>query len=322
MTGVPREIARKVLEIESRAILELVSRIDEAFDRAVEILYACTGRVVVTGMGKSGLIGQKISATLSSTGTPSLFLHPAEATHGDLGRIVKGDAVVAISHSGDTAEILTLLPAIKRLGVPLVSLTGNPRSPLASVADVHLDVSIREEACPLGLAPTASTTAALAMGDALGMALLERRGFTVEDFAVLHPGGKLGKQLLRVEDVMRTGDAVPRVVTETPMKEVLFEMTRKRLGLTTVVDGQGRLVGVISDGDLRRQMERHGHTVLDKSAAECMTAGPVLVERRALATAALDLMESRKITSLMVTDDAGGVAGVVHLHDLWETEMI
>lgn len=320
--SVPRDIARKVLEIESLAILELVSRIDENFDRAVEILYACAGRVVVTGMGKSGLIGQKISATFSSTGTPSLYLHPAEAIHGDLGRIVKGDTVVAISNSGDTAEILTLLPALKRLAVPLVSLTGNPRSQLASVADVHLDVSIREEACPLGLAPTASTTAALAMGDALGMALLERRGFTVEDFAVLHPGGKLGKQLLRVEDVMRTGEHVPRVGTDTPMKEVLFEMTRKRLGLTTVLDATGRLVGVISDGDLRRQMERHGHTVLDRSAANCMTTGPVLVDRRALATVALDLMEARKITSLMVTDEKGGVAGIVHLHDLWKTEMI
>jgi arabinose-5-phosphate isomerase len=322
MTGVPREIARKVLEIESQAILELLSRIDDAFDQAVEILFACTGRVVVTGMGKSGLIGQKISATFSSTGTPSLFLHPAEAVHGDLGRIVKGDVVLALSNSGDTAEILTLLPAVKRLGAPLVSMTGNKLSQLATVADVHLDVSIREEACPLGLAPTASTTAALAMGDALGMALLERRGFTVDDFAVLHPGGKLGKQLLRVEDVMRTGDAVPRVHMGTSMKDVLFEMTRKRLGLTTVTDPQGRLVGVISDGDLRRQMERHGHHVLDRSAGECMTPDPVLIDRRALATAALDAMEARKITSLMVVDGVGAVAGVVHLHDLWKTEMI
>jgi arabinose-5-phosphate isomerase len=322
MTGVPREIARKVLEIESQAILELVSRLDEAFDRAVEILYACPGRVVVTGMGKSGLIGQKISATFSSTGTPSLFLHPAEAVHGDLGRIVKGDAVLAISNSGDTGEILTLLPAVKRLGAPLVSMTGNRHSQLAVVADVHLDVSIREEACPLGLAPTASTTAALAMGDALGMALLERRGFTVEDFAVLHPGGKIGKKLLRVEDVMRTGDAIPQVRTGTSMKDVLFEMTRKRIGLTTVLEEGGRLVGVISDGDLRRQMERHGYTLLDRSALECMTRDPVLIDRRALATAALDLMETRKITSLMVADAQGGVAGVVHLHDLWKTEMI
>src|SRR5712691_6928329 len=206
-----RDTARKVLEIEARAILDLVPRIDGSFDRAVEALFACTGRVIVTGMGKSGIIGQKISATFASTGTPSLFLHPTEAIHGDLGRIVKGDVVVAVSYSGDTDELLALVPSIKRLGSPLVALTGSPRSPLATAADAHLDVSIREEACPLGLAPTASTTAALAMGDALGMALIERRGFTVEDFAVLHPGGRLGKKLLRVEDLMHTGDDVPRV---------------------------------------------------------------------------------------------------------------
>jgi arabinose-5-phosphate isomerase len=317
-----REIARKVLEIESRAILELLPRIDGAFDRAVELLLACAGRVVVTGMGKSGLIGQKVSATLASTGTPSLFLHPAEAIHGDLGRIVKGDAVLAISHSGDTAEILALVPQVKRLGSPLLAMTGQPRSPLASAADVHLDVSIREEACPLGLAPTASTTAALAMGDALAMALVERRGFTVDDFAVLHPGGRLGKKLLRVEDVMHTGDAVPRVRTDATLKDVLFEMTRKRLGLTTVVDADGRLAGMISDGDLRRQMERHGPSVFDRTAGESMTRDPVVIGRRELATAALDVMEARKITSLLIVDAAGAVDGVLHLHDLWKTEMI
>ena len=316
-----REIARKVLEIESRAILELLPRIDAGFDRAVEILLACTGRAVVTGMGKSGLIGQKVSATLASTGTPSLFLHPAEAIHGDLGRIVKGDALLAISHSGDTEEILALVPQVKRLGAPLLAMTGQPRSALAAAADVHLDVSIREEACPLGLAPTASTTAALAMGDALAMALVERRGFTVDDFAVLHPGGRLGKKLLRVEDLMRTGDAVPRVGVETPMKDVLFEMTGKRLGLTTVVDG-GRLAGIISDGDVRRQLERHGYALLDKSAGECMTRDPVVIGRRELATAALDVMETRKITSLLIVDGRGAVEGVLHLHDLWKTEMI
>src|SRR4029078_5422491 len=240
----------------SQAILALRDRIDESFDRALDILVACAGRVVVTGMGKSGLIGQKISATFASTGTPSLFLHPAEAIHGDIGRIVKGDVVVAVSYSGNTDEILAFVPSLKRLGSPLIALLGNPASALAGVADVKLDVSIREEACPLGLAPTASTTAALALGDALSMDLLDRRGFTVDDFAVLHPGGRLGKKLLRVEDVMHTGDALPRVTADTPMKDVLFEMTRKRLGLTTVVDGDGKLVGMISDGDLRRQMER------------------------------------------------------------------
>jgi len=317
-----RDIARKVLEIESRAILELLPRIDQGFDAAVDKLFACAGRVVVTGMGKSGLIGQKVSATFASTGTPSLFLHPAEAIHGDLGRIVKGDAVLAISYSGDTAEILALVPQVKRLGAPLLAMTGQPRSALAAAADVHLDVSIREEACPLGLAPTASTTAALAMGDALAMALVERRGFTVDDFAVLHPGGRLGKKLLRVEDVMHTGDAVPRVTAGTPMKDVLFEMTRKRLGLTTVVDADGRLLGMISDGDLRRQMERHGYTLLDKSAGECMTKEPVVIGRRELATAALAVMEARKITSLLIVDERGAADGVIHLHDLWKTEMI
>ena len=322
MRPVSREIARKVLEIESRTILDLLPRIDESFERAAELILSCAGRVVVTGMGKSGLIGQKISATFASTGTPSLFLHPAEAIHGDLGRIVAGDVVLAVSHGGETEEILALLPAVKRLGCPLVALTGDPHSTLAAVADVHLDVSVREEACPLGLAPTASTTAALAMGDALGMSLLERRGFTEEDFATLHPGGRLGKRLQRVGDLMHAGEEVPRVGPEARMKDVLFEMTRRRLGMTTVVDGSGRLLGMISDGDLRRQMERHGYTLLDHTAAECMTERPVVIGRGALATAALALMEERKITSLPVVDEGGVVEGVVHLHDLWKTEMI
>ena len=318
----PRETARKVLEIEAEAIRALVPRLDETFDRAVAILLGCSGRVVATGIGKSGIIAQKISATLASTGQSSFFLHPAEAIHGDLGRIVKGDVVVALSHSGDTEEILALLPWVKRLGAPIVAMTGSPRSPLAQAADVHLDVSIRTEACPLGLAPTASTTAALAMGDALSMALLERRGFTVEDFAVLHPGGRLGKKLLRVEDVMHTGDEVPRVLPQTRMNDVLFEMTRKRLGLTTVTAEDGTLVGIIADGDLRRQMERHGYSLLDRTAAECMTSDPATVDRHELATKALDVMERRKITSLLIVDGKGRVEGVLHLHDLWKTEMI
>jgi arabinose-5-phosphate isomerase len=317
-----RETAKKVLEIESEAIRELIPRLDASFDRAVDVLVATSGRVVVTGMGKSGIIAQKISATLASIGTPSLYLHPADATHGDLGRIVKGDALLALSNSGDTAELLALVPWVRRLGSPLVALTGNPRSALAQAADVHLDVAIRMEACPLGLAPTASTTAALAMGDALSMALLERRGFTVEDFAVLHPGGRIGKQLLRVEDLMATGDQIPRVGPDTIMRDVLFEMTRKHLGLTTVTSEDGILLGMISDGDLRRQMEKHGYSLLDRSAAECMTRSPVLVGRRELATRALALLEERKITSLLVTDEQGRIEGVLHLHDLWKTEMI
>jgi arabinose-5-phosphate isomerase len=322
LSHMSRATARKVLEIESEAIRELIPRLDESFDRAVDALIACRGRVVVTGMGKSGLIGQKISATFASTGTPSLFLHPGEATHGDLGRIVEGDVLVALSNSGDTAELIYLTSWAKRLGSPVVALTGNARSPLAQAADVHLDVAIRIEACPLGLAPTASTTAALAMGDALAMALLERRGFTVEDFAVLHPGGRIGKKLLRVEDLMSTGDAIPQVRPDTIMKDVLFEMTRKRLGLTTVTEADGTLVGIISDGDLRRLMERHGYSLLDRSAADCMTRSPILVGRRELATRALDLLEARKITSLLVTDEQGRIEGVLHLHDLWKTEMI
>jgi arabinose-5-phosphate isomerase len=312
--------ARQVLEIEARAILDLVPRLGPAFDQAVDAVLACQGRVVVTGMGKSGLIGQKVSATFASTGTPSLFLHPADALHGDLGRIVRGDVVVALSNSGDTDEILGLLPAVKRLPALLIAFTGNPGSALAGAADVVLDVSIREEACPLGLAPTASTTASMAMGDALAMAVLERRGFTVDDFAVLHPGGPLARKLLRVEDCMHAGEGVPRVLPTTPMKDVLFEMTRKRLGMTTVVDGDGRLVGMISDGDLRRQMERHGYSLLDRQAHECMTTAPVVIGRRELATAALARMEERRITSLPVTDAGGRVEGVVHLHDLWDAQ--
>jgi arabinose-5-phosphate isomerase len=319
---VTQSTARKVLEIESRAILDLATRIDSSFDLAVERIFACVGRVVVTGMGKSGIIGQKISATLASTGTPSLYLHPADAVHGDLGRIVNNDVVIAISYGGETAEILALLPLVKRLGCPLVALTGNPRSTLAGLADVHLDVSVRQEACPLGLAPTASTAATLAMGDALAMALLERRGFTEEDFAVLHPAGSLGSRLLRVEDRMHTGEAVPRVSATALMKDVLFEMTNKRLGVTTVADPEGHLLGVISDGDLRRQMERFGYTLLDHTAADCMTRTPVVISRRELAAQALALMEQRKITSLVVVDPARVIEGLIHLHDLWKTEMI
>ncbi len=317
-----RDAARQVFEIEAQAILGLRDRLDGSFDRALALLFGCAGRVVVTGLGKSGLIGQKVSATLASTGTPSLFLHPVEALHGDLGRIVKGDVCLAISHSGESPELLALLLALKRLAIPLVALTGNPRSMLATSSDAHLDVGVRQEACPLGLAPTASTTAALAMGDALSMALLERRGFTVEDFAVLHPGGQIGKQLVTVQDVMHAGDAMPVVRPGTPMKDVLFEMTRKRLGMTTVADDSGRLLGVLSDGDLRRQMEKHGPRTLELRAQECMTPGPVTIGPHELGARALDLMESRRITSLVVVDGKGALLGVVHLHDLWETELI
>ena len=316
------ETARKVLQIEADAIRELIPKVGEPFGRAVEVLFACSGRVVTTGMGKSGFIAQKLSATLSSTGTPSLFLHPAEAIHGDLGRIVKGDVVVAISYSGETEEIVALLPTLKRLGVLVISLTGRAESAIAQGSDVHLDVSIREEACPLRLAPTASTTAALAMGDALAMVLTEKRGFTVEEFADLHPGGRLGRKLLRVGDVMHKNGDVPRVRPHTPLKDCLFEMTTKRLGMTTVVNEDDILLGVISDGDLRRLMERYGSGVLGVPADQAMTRTPRTIAAREIATRALDMMETNKITALVVIDEARHVEGVIHLHDLWKTEMV
>jgi arabinose-5-phosphate isomerase len=319
---VPYETARKVLQIEADAIRDLIPRIGDAFGRAIDMLFACTGRVVTTGMGKSGFIAQKVSATLSSTGTPSLFLHPAEAIHGDLGRIVRGDVVIAISYSGETEEIVALLPTLKRIGVPLISLTGRGDSAIAVASEVHLDVSIREEACPHRLAPTASTSAALAMGDALAMVLTEKRGFTLEAFADLHPGGRLGRKLLRVEDVMHKGNDTPRVSPATPLKGVLFEMTKKRLGMTTVTDDQGTLMGVISDGDLRRLMERFGASVLDLPAEQGMTRTPHTIAAREIATSALSLMETNKITALVVVDQSRHVEGVIHLHDLWKTQMV
>ncbi len=276
------ETARRVLRIEAEALNDMQARLDSRFERAVEMLLACKdhkGRVVVTGMGKSGLIGRKIAATFSSTGTPSVFLHPAEALHGDLGMLQAGDTVLAVSYGGETEEIVALLGTMKRLGLPLVTLTGNPRSSLAQSSDVVLDASVREEACSLNLAPTASTTAAMALGDALAVALLERRGFNHDDFAALHPGGRLGKKLLRVRDLMHSGEALPKVQAGTRMPDVIYEMSRKGLGMTTVVDGNGALAGIITDGDLRRLMEKQRGAVLDLTAAECMTANPVTILR-------------------------------------------
>ena len=315
------ETARKVLEIEAKTLSELVARLDHRFLKAVEILFACRGRVVVAGMGKSGIIGQKISATFSSTGTPSFFLHPAEALHGDLGSLVRNDVLVALSYSGETEELLRLLDTVKRLAVPLIAMTGNLSSTLAQASDVVIDVSIRKEACPLGLAPTASTTAMLALGDALAMALLEKRGFKEEDFAALHPAGGLGVRLRRVENVMHTADQVPRVQPDTKMPDVIYEMSKKGLGVTAVVDDGDRLAGLISDGDLRRFFQREGNRALGLTAADCMTRNPVTIGRKELATGALGLMETRKITSLLVIDDEGRLEGVVHIHDLWTTQM-
>jgi arabinose-5-phosphate isomerase len=322
-----------VVRIEAEALRRLADRISgpmaEALNRALELIFTCTGRVVVTGMGKSGLIGRKLAATFASTGTPALYLHPAEALHGDLGMVMRGDLVLALSASGETAEILELLPTIKRLGVPLISLTGdclyppngNPPSSLAQSADVALDCSIHKEACSLGLAPTASTTTMLALGDALAVALSVRRGFRAEDFADLHPGGKLGKRLARVSQLMHTGDAIPRVSPSTPMIEVIYEMSRKGLGVTAITD-DGALIGIISDGDLRRLLERRGKDALDLTAAQCMTANPRTISPEAFAAQALDLMEQRKITSLMVVTGANHLEGVVHLHDLWGVQLV
>ena len=326
-----KHLGENVVRIEAEALRELADRIAgpmaEAFNRAMDLIYACRGRVVVTGMGKSGIIARKIAATLNSTGTPALYMHPVEAVHGDLGMVVAGDVVVALSASGETEEILRLLATIKRLQVPLISMTcdevgaGTKISTLVSAADVALDCSIAKEACTLGLAPTASTTTMLALGDALAVALAGKRGFKEEDFANLHPGGKLGKRLARVEALMHTGDAVPRVRPDTRMSDVIYEMSRKKLGVTTVVEGE-RLVGIISDGDLRRLLERRGKDVLDLTAGECMSREPKTITSHEFAATALAIMEQKKITSLVVVDGDMKLEAIVHLHDLWGTQMM
>jgi len=369
-----KNIGENVVRIEAAALSALADRIAGsmavAFQKAVDLMFCCAGRVVVTGMGKSGIIARKIAATLSSTGTPALYLHPVEALHGDLGMVVRGDVVLALSASGETEEILTLLATIKRLQVPLITMTGdeicsdrssrdsNPSkgtkggaatkntqsldsdsssaygrrisardenggrvSTLASAADVALDCSVAQEACSLGLAPTASTTTMLALGDALAVALSERRGFKEEDFANLHPGGKLGKRLARVESLMHTGDALPCVTPSTRMPDVIYEMSRKKLGVTAVVEGE-KLVGIVSDGDLRRLLERRGKDVMDLTAGEAMTRSPKTIRAGEFAASALALMEEKKITSLMVVDASGKLEGILHLHDLWTTELV
>jgi arabinose-5-phosphate isomerase len=352
-----KQTGENVVRIEAEALRALADRISgpmaAAFQRAVDLMFCCAGRVVVTGMGKSGLIARKIAATLSSTGTPALYLHPVEALHGDLGMVVRGDVVLVLSASGETEEILQLLATIKRLQVPLITMTGdelcahsqNARSlnsdsssasgrgisarddnqgrisTLAAAADVALDCSVAQEACSLGLAPTASTTTMLALGDALAVTLSERRGFKEEDFANLHPGGKLGKRLARVESLMHTGDALPRVTPQTKMPDVIYEMSNKKLGVTAVVEGE-KLVGIISDGDLRRLLEKRGKDVLDLTAGEAMTRNPKIIGAEEFAATALAIMEEKKITSLMVVDSGGKLEGIVHLHDLWTTELV
>jgi arabinose-5-phosphate isomerase len=315
-----RQIAHQVLEIEANAIQSLVDHLDESFDEAVRLLADCKGRVVCTGMGKSGVVLRKVAATLASTGTPSLFLHPAEAIHGDLGMIVPGDVALAASYSGKTEELLRLEETLKRLDIPIIAITGNPDSQLAKYADVHLSVAIAREACPLNLAPTASTTATLALGDALAMALAEVKGFTVDDFALLHPGGHLGKKLLKVEQLMHKDKDVPRVDLDTPMPDAIYEMSAKGLGITAVTADDGRLVGCISDGDLRRLLEQHD-SLMTMTAGDCMHADPQTISGGELASAALQRMETSRITSLFVCNPGQHLVGVVHLHDLWRVEL-
>lgn len=319
-TRAPIDVAREVLAIEAAAIRGLVDQLDERFEQAVALLLACRGRVVTTGMGKSGVVMKKVAATLASTGTPALFLHPAEAVHGDLGMVVPGDVVLAASYSGTTEELVALVATLERLGVPWIVMTGNPASPLARHADVHLSVAIDKEACPLNLAPTASTTATLALGDALAMALLEARGFTPEDFARLHPAGRLGKRLLKVGELMHAGERAAVVAVGAPMRETIYEMSKKGLGITAVVDDDGRLVGCVSDGDLRRLLERDAD-LLQRTAGECMTKDPLAITADELAPAALKTMEDRRITALFVCGPERRFEGILHLHELWGLEL-
>lgn len=314
--------AKRVLRIEADAILALIPRLDERFDRAVEILRDSRGRVALTGMGKSGSIAQKIASTMASTGTPAFFLHPAEGGHGDLGMLVRGDVVVAVSNSGETNELIELLPAIKRLGLKLISLVGDPSSTLARQSDVAIDVSVAAEACEMVVAPTASTTAALAMGDALAVALLEERGFTEQDFALLHPAGRLGRRLLwRVLDLMHVGEQIPAVSQEALMSDAVEEISRKKLGMTAVVDAAGKLTGIITDGDLRRALQKGGD-LLQRRVKECMTSHPKTIDREALAAKALETMERLSITSLLIVDPRGQPDGVIHLHDLLKAGVV
>jgi arabinose-5-phosphate isomerase len=315
------EGAKRVFQVEAEAIAGLAEHLDARFEKAVDILHECKGRAVVTGLGKSGLIGRKVAATFSSMGTPSLFLHAADALHGDLGMLAAGDVLVAISSSGETQELIDLIEPAKRLGIPLITLTAHSNSPLGAASDVVLNIGVKEEACTLNLAPTSSTAAALAMGDALAVVLAERRDFQEHDFAALHPGGRLGKKLRRIETLMHTGDDLPRVLPTTKMPDVIYEMSRKGLGLTAVTKPDGRLMGIITDGDLRRVMQRRKQNVLDLAAIDCMTKKPVTLPRTELAAAALRLMEEKKITSVIVVDGAGRLEGVVHIHDLWTLQL-
>ncbi len=320
MSRTLHEIVREVLTTEANAILGLLDQLDSSLDSAIDQLLKCRGRVVCTGMGKSGLIMQKVAATLASTGTPALFLHPAEAIHGDLGMIVEGDVVLAASFSGTTEELVRLVETLKRVGIPLITMTGNAQSPLAKHSDVHLATAIDREACPLNLAPTASTTATLALADGLAMALMEARGFTPEDFALLHPGGRIGKRLLKVQELMHANEHLPQVSTDASMKEAILEISAKGLGITAVVDPEGRIAGALTDGDLRRLLET-GVELIDHRVREYMTENPKSIEMTALAPEALKTMEENRITAILVRDKDHQLVGVVHIHDLWRLEL-
>lgn len=311
------QLAKAVIETETSAALKLLDRIDKAFTSAIEAMFHCKGRVVVLGMGKSGHIGNKIAATLASTGTPAFFVHPGEASHGDLGMITGQDVVLALSNSGETDEILTILPLIKRLNVPLIAMTGNPQSRLARESDYHLDISVEKEACPLGLAPTSSTTATLVMGDALAVALLESRGFTEDDFARSHPGGRLGKRLLlHVEDIMHSGDEVPRVPADASLSEALEEMSKKSLGMTTIVDEKNTLLGIFTDGDVRRLLDHGEIKVSDIRICDVMKTNCLTINKSQLAAEALQIMEAKSINALPVTDEQNKVIGALNMHNL------
>lgn len=314
--------AKEVLKIEAEAILNLIDKLDESFNKAVEVLYNCKGRVVVTGMGKSGLIGGKIAATFASTGTPAFFLHPADGSHGDIGMVVKNDVMLALSNSGETREINDIIPVIKRLGIKLISLTSNPLSALGKQSDIVLNIHVNKEACPLGLAPTASTTAALAMGDALAISLLERRGFKKDNFAFLHPGGTLGKKLiLKVNDIMHSDGEVPFVLFNSSVKDAIFEITSKKLGLTIVIDGKKKIKGLITDGDLRRAIEKHPN-IMEIKSCEIMTMNPKTIKPDALAVEALQVMEKHSITSLIVSLNGKQADGIIHLHDILKSGVV
>ncbi len=315
------QTGKEVLEIEAKAVASLVPRLDEHFVRAVDLLSKIKSRVIVTGMGKSGIIGRKIAATLASCGTPALFIHPADAGHGDLGMILKDDVILAISYSGETKEISDLLDFIKRIGVKLIAITGNRKSRIAKYSDIVLDAKVEREAGPKDMVPTASSTAALALGDALAIALMKKKGFGEEDYAFFHPKGQLGKKFVKVEMLMHSGGEIPCVPMDTPMIQVIEEMTNKKLGMTCVVDEKKTLHGVITDGDLRRMIKKHQENIFQKNARDCMSPNPVTISREGLATEALNLMEDKKITSLVIKNKQGKVEGIIHLHDLWRTEM-